>query len=314
MNKTSKIYVAGHTGMVGSAIVRQLNKLGYKNIITRTRSQLDLTNQASVLDFFKLEAPEYVFIAAAKVGGIIANNTYRADFIYENIMIECNIINSAWLSNVTKLIFIGSSCIYPRDTSIPIKEHQLLTGSLENTNEPFAVAKIAGIKLCESYNRQYNTQFISLMSTSLYGVNDNYDPVNSHVIPALIRKAHEAKINGKDEIILWGTGTPMREFLFVDDFADACIFFMGCKEITGGLYNIGTGSDISIYNLALLISNVVGFKGKIYFDTSKPDGTFRKLLDVSDANKLGWHSSTSLNEGLAVSYGDFLDRVKSIYN
>ena len=307
LNKQSKIYVAGHRGMVGSAIVRRLKAVGYNNIITKTHAECDLTNQALVAEFFENEKPDYVFLAAAKVGGIFANNTYRADFIYQNLMIETNILHSAWKNEVQGVLFLGSSCIYPRDCPQPIKEEYLLTGPLEQTNEPYALAKIAGIKLCESYNRQYGTNFASVMPTNLYGPNDNYDLLNSHVLPALIRKAHEAKINGDSELIVWGSGNPMREFLYVDDMADACVFVME-KGITDGLYNVGTGKDLTIKALAETVKEVIGFKGEIVFDHTKPDGTPRKLLDVERLRHLGWQAQTSLKEGIGKSYDDFLTR------
>jgi GDP-L-fucose synthase len=279
LDKKARIYVAGHRGMVGSAIVRQLAARGYVNIVTRTHAELDLTRQDAVSDFFQSEKPDYVFFAAAKVGGIHANNTYRAEFIYQNLMMEANIIHAAWQAGVKRLLFLGSSCIYPRDCPQPINEDYLLTGPLEPTNEPYAIAKIAGIKLCESYNRQYGTHYASAMPTNLYGPNDNYDLKNSHVLPALIRKAHEAKLSGATELVVWGSGTPLREFLYVDDMADACVFLME-KNIAEGLFNVGTGSDVTIRELAETVMEVVGFRGKIIFDSSKPDGTPRKLLDV----------------------------------
>lgn len=305
INKQSKIYVAGHRGMVGSSIVRRLETGGYSNIVTRTHAELDLTNQAAVNQFFESEKPDYVFLAAAKVGGIHANNTYRAEFIYQNLMIEANVIHAAWMAGVQRLLFLGSSCIYPRDCSQPIKEEYLLTGSLEQTNEPYAIAKIAGINLCESYNRQYGTQYLSVMPTNLYGPNDNYDLNNSHVLPALIRKAHEAKQRGDKELVVWGSGRPMREFLYVDDMADACVFVME-SNVTDNLLNIGTGEDIAIHQLAELISNVVGFKGEIIFDSSKPDGTQRKLLNVDRMRNLGWQAKVSLPAGVAAAYQNFL--------
>lgn len=307
MNKQAKIYVAGHRGLVGSALVRQLKNLGYHNLIVRTHDELDLVNQQATSDFFAQEKPDYVFLAAAQVGGIHANNTYRAEFIYNNLMIEANIIHAAWSAGVNNLLFLGSSCIYPRDCPQPIKEEYLLTGPLEATNEPYAIAKIAGIKLCENYNRQYNTQYVSVMPTNLYGPNDNYDLNNSHVLPALIRKAHEAKCLGHKELTVWGTGTPMREFLYVDDMADACIFMME-NHITEGLFNIGTGQDVSISELAEIVMSVVGFEGRLLFDTTKPDGTMRKVLDVSRMHALGWHAKTGLKEGIAKAYQDFLHR------
>ena len=305
MSKDAKIYVAGHRGMVGSAIVRRLQNDGYSNIITRTHGELDLTNQLAVSEFMQREKPDHIVLAAAKVGGIQANNIYRAEFLYQNLMIEANIIHSAWQAGVTNLLFLGSSCIYPRDCAQPIKEAYLLTGPLEPTNEPYAIAKIAGIKLCESYNRQYGTHYVSAMPTNLYGPNDNYDLENSHVLPALIRKAHEAKQRGSTELVVWGSGKPMREFLFVDDLADACVFLME-QEQSDGLFNIGTGEDVTIRELAETVMNVVGFEGNIVFDASKPDGTPRKLLDVEQMRALGWQASTSLRDGIAIAYADFL--------
>lgn len=302
---TPKIYIAGHRGMVGSAIVRRLEQAGYNNLLVRSHAELDLTHQAEVSRFLSSEKPDYLFIAAAKVGGIHANNTYRAEFIYENIMVQTNVIHAAWLAGVKRLLFLGSSCIYPRDCPQPIKEEYLLTGPLEQTNEPYAIAKIAGIKLCESYNRQYGTQYRSVMPTNLYGPNDNYDLNNSHVLPALLRKSHEAKIRGDKQLTVWGSGTPMREFLYVDDMADACVFLMendGSDEI----FNVGSGVDVSIRELAEIIMEVVGFTGKIVFDTTKPDGTPRKLLNVERIKMLGWSARTELREGIAKTYQDFL--------
>ncbi len=301
MNKNSKIYVAGHRGLVGSAIVRGLIKQGYNNLITRTRQELDLLDSVAVADFFQKEKPEYIFLAAAKVGGILANNTYPANFIYENLTIQNNIIHNAYLNKAKKLLFLGSSCIYPKFAKQPIKEEYLLTGELEPTNKPYAIAKIAGIIMCESYNRQYKTNFISVMPTNLYGPGDNFDLKASHVLPALIRKFHEAKINNKKEVEVWGTGSPKREFLHVDDLADACIFLMNNYD-DSEIVNIGTGKDISIKELAELIKDIVGFKGKIVWDTSKPDGTPRKLLDVSRLHKLGWKHKISLKEGIKMTY------------
>jgi len=305
--KDAKIYVAGHRGMVGSALVRNLLSKGYTNIITRTRSELDLLEQQAVHAFLKLEQPAYVFIAAAKVGGIYANNTYRADFIYQNLVVEANLIHGAHQADIERLCFLGSSCIYPRDCPQPIKEEYLLTGPLEPTNEPYAIAKIAGIKLCESYNRQYGAQYISVMPTNLYGPNDNYDLNNSHVLPALIRKAHEAKVRGDKELVVWGSGKPMREFLYVDDMADACVFLME-SNISDGLFNVGTGEDVTIRELAETVMSVVEFKGEIVFDASKPDGTPRKLLNVERMRKLGWQAQTSLRDGIAKAYSDFLTK------
>ena len=303
--RSAKIYVAGHRGMVGSAVVRRLRAGGYQNIVTRTHHELDLINQAAVQDFVLAQRFDYMVIAAAKVGGIQANNAYRADFIYQNLMIEANLLAAAHASGVKRALFLGSSCIYPRDCPQPIREAYLLTGPLEATNEPYAIAKIAGVKLCESYNRQYGTQYVSAMPTNLYGPNDNYDLANSHVLPALIRKAHEAKLAGAHELVVWGSGTPMREFLYVDDLADACVFLME-KGVSSGLYNIGTGTDVTIRELAATIMTVVGFKGQIVFDASKPDGTPRKLLDVERMRQLGWQSRTSLVDGIALAYQDFL--------
>ena len=303
----SKIYVAGHRGMVGSAIVRRLQRAGYTNIVTRTHGELDLTDQAGTRDFLQREAPDYVFLAAAKVGGIQANNNFRADFITQNLMMETNIVDAAARAGVQRLMFLGSSCIYPRDCPQPIKEEYLLTGPLEQTNEPYAIAKIAGVKICESYNRQYGTQYLSLMPTNLYGPRDNYDLANSHVLPALIRKTHEAKLRGDSVLVVWGSGKPMREFLYVDDLADACVFMME-KGVNDGLFNVGTGVDVTIRELAELVMQVVGFTGRIEFDASKPDGTPRKLLDVSRMADLGWRASTALREGIALAYRDFLTR------
>jgi GDP-L-fucose synthase len=305
MDTKAKIYVAGHRGMVGSAIVRQLGVRGYANIVTRSRKELDLLDQRAVFEFLEHEKPEYIFIAAAKVGGIHANNTFRADFIYENLTVEGNLIHGAHRAGVERLCFLGSSCIYPRDCPQPIKEDYLLTGPLEPTNEPYAIAKIAGIRLCESYNRQYGRHYLSVMPTNLYGPNDNYDLANSHVLPALIRKAHEAKTNGGDRLVVWGSGTPRREFLYVDDLADACVFLME-KGVSDGLYNVGCGNDVTIRELAESVLEVVGFAGKLEFDATKPDGTPRKLLDVSRMATLGWQARTLLRDGIALAYQDFL--------
>ena len=307
MNKTDKIYVAGHTGMVGSAIVNALHNRGFTNLVYRSSKELDLRKQATVEVFFKEEKPQYVFLAAAKVGGIVANNTYRADFLYDNLMIVSNIIHAAYYNRVTKLLFLGSSCIYPKMAPQPIKEEYLLTGPLEPTNEPYSIAKIAGIKLCETYREQYGANFISVMPTNLYGKNDNYHPENSHVLPALLRRFHEAKIQGLPEVAIWGSGNPKREFLFADDLADACFFLMenyNEKEII----NIGCGADVSIKELAVLISEITGFKGDLIFDTTKPDGTPRKLLDVTKLNNLGWHYKTELKDGIQLAYDDFLQQ------
>jgi len=305
LEKSSKIYIAGHRGMVGSAIARKLDKEGFTNIITRTSSELDLRNQADVTAFFELEKPEYVFLAAAKVGGIIANNTYRADFLYENLCIQNNVIHNAYLNGVKKLMFLGSSCIYPKLAPQPLKEEYLLTGLLEETNEPYAIAKIAGIKMCDAYREQYGCNFISVMPTNLYGYNDNYHAENSHVLPALIRKFHEAKVNHSDHVNVWGSGDPKREFLFADDLADACFFLMQNYN-EPNLINIGTGKDVTIKELALLIKEVVDYDGNLVFDQSKPDGTPRKLMDVSKLEKIGWKYSTELKDGIKLAYADFL--------
>lgn len=306
MSKDSKIYVAGHRGMVGSALVRRLKSQGYNNIITRTSKELDLKRQADVEKFFSEEKPDYVFLSAAKVGGIVANNTYPADFMYENMMIEMNVIKSAFDNRVKKLLFLGSSCIYPRLAPQPIPETSLLTGSLEPTNEAYALAKISGLKFCEYLNRQYGTSYISVMPSNLYGPNDNYHPENSHVIPGLIRRFHEAKIKGAEEVVVWGTGKVLREFLYVDDLADACVYLMNTYS-GNETVNIGIGKEISIADLADLIKKVVGYKGKIVFDTTKPDGTPRKLLDVTKLNRLGWTYKTEIEEGLKKTYDDFLN-------
>lgn len=301
MEQNSKIYIAGHRGMVGSAILRKLEKEGFGNFILKTSAELDLRNQQAVTDFFEKEKPEYVFLAAAKVGGILANNTYRADFLYENLQIQNNVIHHAWKNGVKKLMFLGSSCIYPKSAPQPLKEEYLLTGLLESTNEPYSIAKIAGIKMCDAYRSQYGCNFISVMPTNLYGPNDNYDLNNSHVLPALLRKFHEAKINNDAEVIVWGSGTPRREFLHADDMADACVFLMKHYN-EPGLINIGIGEDISIKELAELIKEIVGYGGKIVFDTSKPDGTPRKLMDISKLNQLGWKAKTLLTEGIRKVY------------
>ena len=306
MELNSKVYIAGHRGMVGGAIFRHLSGKGFTNIITRTSSELDLRNQTAVNDFFVAEKPEYVFLAAAKVGGIYANNTFRADFLYENLMIEANIIHAAANNAVTKLMFLGSSCIYPKMAPQPLKEDYLLTGTLEPTNEPYAIAKIAGIKMCEAYRRQYSCNFISVMPTNLYGFGDNYDLNNSHVLPALIRKMHEAKVSNAEEVLVWGTGTPKREFLFADDLAEACIFLMENYN-EEQLVNIGTGEDLSIADLATMIKDIVGFKGKLVFDSTKPDGTPRKLMDVTKLHNLGWKHNIELSEGIKMAYKDFLE-------
>lgn len=307
IDQRSKIYVAGHRGMVGSAIVRNLSARGYKNVVFKTHAELDLLDQGAVRDFLESEQPEYIFIAAAKVGGIQANNTYRADFIYQNLMMEANLIHGAHEAGIQNLCFLGSSCIYPRDCPQPIKEEYLLTGPLEPTNEPYAIAKIAGIKLCESYNHQFGRNYISLMPTNLYGPNDNYDLNNSHVLPALIRKVHEAKHSGGAALNVWGTGTPMREFLYVDDLAEACVFVMD-TGYNGPLLNVGTGVDVTIRELSETVMQVVGFDGRIEFDTTKPDGTPRKLLNIERIKGLGWSPRVGLKEGIALAYADFLSR------
>jgi len=305
LEKDLKIYVAGHRGMVGSAIVRKLTSLGFTNLLTRTSAELDLRNQQQVADFFEVEKPDYVFLAAAKVGGIVANNTYRADFLYENLAIQNNVIHAAFLNKVKKLMFLGSSCIYPKLAPQPLKESYLLSGYLEPTNEPYAIAKIAGIKMCEAYRAQYGCNFISVMPTNLYGTNDNYDLVNSHVLPAMIRKFHEANEKGASEMTLWGSGSPMREFLHADDLAEACLFLMENYN-EAELVNIGTGEDVTIKNLASLVKQIVGFQGEIIWDTTKPDGTPRKLMDVSKLHGLGWHHKIALIDGIKLAYQDFL--------
>ena len=310
MEKNSKIYVAGHTGMVGSAIVRELHRQGYNNIITRTHKELDLGDQAAVMHFFVEQQPEYVFLAAAKVGGIMDNWTAPADFLYNNMIIEMNVIHSAWTCGVKKLMFLGSSCIYPRMCPQPIKEEYLLTSSLEETNEGYALAKISGLKYCEYLKKQYGADFISVMPTNLYGPNDNYHPVKSHVLPALIRRFHEAKIKNLSEVVCWGDGSALREFMYVDDLADLCVFLMnnysGIETV-----NAGTGDEISIKDLACLVAFVVGYKGEIIWDTSKPNGTPRKLLDVSKATSLGWRYKTGLKKGIELTYQDFLNNYKN---
>ena len=301
MDKNAKIYVAGHRGMVGSALVRRLQAGGYRNIVTRTHAELDLLDQKAVHAFLAAEKPDYSFIAAAKVGGIQANNIYRADFLYQNLMIEANLVHGAHLAGIQRMMFLGSSCIYPRDCPQPIKEDYLLTGPLEQTNEPYAIAKITGIKLCDAYNAQYGRQYVSVMPTNLYGPNDNYDLATSHVLPALLRKAHEARERGDGEYVVWGSGTPKREFLYVDDLADACVH-LAEQGYDGPLVNIGTGEDVTIRELAESVMKTVGFEGRIVFDSSKPDGTPRKLLDVSRLASLGWRAKTSLQEGLRLTY------------
>ena len=307
MNKNSKIYIAGHRGMVGSAIVRLLESREFENLITRTSRELDLRNQHAVHDFFGYEKPDYVFLAAAKVGGIHANNTYRAEFLYDNLMMETNIIHAARIHRVTKLMFLGSSCIYPKMADQPLKEEYLLNGYLESTNEPYAIAKIAGIKLCEAYRAQYGSNFISVMPTNLYGYGDNYDLQNSHVLPALLRKFHEAKENNSPTVEVWGSGTPKREFLFADDLADACVHLMETYD-GSDIVNIGTGEDISIKELAEAIKALTGFEGEIVWNTSQPDGTPRKLLDVTRLHCLGWKHKTTLSEGLKLTYKNYLEQ------
>jgi GDP-L-fucose synthase len=305
MDKNAKIYIAGHRGMVGSAIYRKLQNEGYNNHVTRNSSSLDLRDFTQVKEFFESEKPEYVFLAAAKVGGIIANNTYRAEFLYENLQIQNNVIHLSYLNGVTKLMFLGSSCIYPKMAPQPLKEEYLLTGLLEPTNEPYAIAKIAGIKMCDAYRDQYGCNFISVMPTNLYGYNDNYHPQNSHVLPALIRRFHEAKQQNLPEVVIWGTGSPKREFLFADDLAEACFYLMQNYD-EAGFVNIGTGEDISIKDLAWLIKQIIGYQGEIKFDTSKPDGTPRKLMDVSKIHSKGWKHTIELEKGIKLAYQDFL--------
>ncbi|MBC3451309.1 GDP-L-fucose synthase family protein [Pseudomonas mosselii] len=307
MDKRAKIYIAGHAGMAGSALLRRLTAAGYDNVVTRTHAELDLTQQAAVDAFFASAQPEIVFLAAGKVGGIKANSNFRADFIYQNLMIEANVIHSAWKHGVQRLLFLGSSCIYPRDCPQPIHEDYLLTGPLEQTNEPYALAKIMGVKLCENYHRQYGARFISVMPSNLYGPNDNYDLENCHVLPALICKAHEAKAKGASELIVWGSGKPRREFLFVEDMADACLHLMN-SDVSSGLYNVGMGDDLPISELAELVMEVVGYDGKIVYDRNQPDGTPRKLLNIERLKSLGWSAKTQLREGIALTYKDFLSR------
>lgn len=306
MEKHQKIYIAGHRGMVGSAIERQLRTNGYTNIVTKTSKELDLRSQEAVNAFFAAEKPEYVFFAAAKVGGIYANNTYRADFIYENLMMEANTIHAAFQNKVTKLLFLGSSCIYPKMATQPMAEKELLTGVLEPTNEPYAIAKIAGIKLCEAYRAQYGCNYISAMPTNLYGKNDNYNLENSHVLPALLRKFHEAKLNNAPEVTIWGDGTPLREFMYVDDLAEACVFLM-LNYNENEFVNIGTGEEVSIGNLAEIIKKTVGYDGKIVFDAEKPNGTPRKLMDITKLKNLGYQPTTELSAGISSVYTDFSD-------
>ncbi|MCX7140806.1 MAG: GDP-L-fucose synthase [Proteobacteria bacterium] len=317
MDKLSKIYVAGHRGLAGSAIVRQLNQKGYRNLVFRTHAELELSDQAAVRDFFQNERPDYVFIAAAKVGGIVANSSYPAEFVHSNLAVQTNVLHESWRAGVKRLLFLGSSCIYPRDCPQPIKEEYLLTGPLEATNRPYAVAKIAGIEMCWSYNRQYGTRFLAAMPTNLYGPGDSYDLNNSHVLPALIRKMHEAKKGGLDETVIWGTGTPKREFLYSEDMAEACVYLLDLPDakfaelISDGhppLVNIGFGEDLSIAELARTVARVIGFGGRLRFDTSKPDGTPRKFLDSGKINALGWKARTRFEEGIAAAYKDFLSR------
>ena len=310
MHKNSKIFVAGHGGMVGSAILRTLKQNGYSNFVLKKSSELDLRNQEETNKFFLEEKPEYVFLAAAKVGGIFANTTFRGDFIYQNLMIEMNVIHASYQSNVKKLLFLGSSCIYPKLAPQPLKEEYLLSGYLESTNEPYAIAKIAGIKLCEAYHSQYGCNFISVMPANLYGYNDNYDLNNSHVLPALVRKFHEAKINNDDHMTIWGTGKPLREFMFADDLANACVYLMNNYD-SSEFVNIGTGEELTIYDLAVLIKNIVGYTGDLIFDHSKPDGTPRKLLDVSKLHNLGYHHKIRIEEGIGLVYADFLSKYYS---
>ena len=327
MNKDSKIYVAGHRGLVGSALMRQLQKQGYINVLTRTHAELDLTHQQSVTDFFATEKPEYVILAAAKVGGIHANNTYPAEFIHENLAIQTNAIHQSYVNGVKRLLFLGSSCIYPRDCPQPIKEEYLLTGELEPTNRPYALAKIAGIEMCWSYNRQYGTQYLAVMPTNLYGPGDNYHLENSHVIPALIRKFHEAKMNNQASVTVWGSGTPKREFLYSDDMAEACLYLMtlpdeqfepllatGRNDGLPPLINIGTGDDVTIKELAELIGLVVGYKGEMEFDSRKPNGTMRKLMNVDKLNSLGWKAKIKLPKGLKASLTDYCNRTNQLLN
>lgn len=311
MNKNAKIFVAGHNGMVGSSIIRKLILNGYKNIITIDKKDLDLRNQIDVFSFLKDNKPEYVFLAAAKVGGILSNNKYKADFIYDNLMIQSNIIHNSYLNGVNKLLFLGSSCIYPKFSIQPIKEEYLLDGYLEPTNDAYAIAKIAGIKMCQSYNEQYNTNFISVMPTNLYGPGDNYNLDNAHVIPSIIRKMHEAKINNQESVEIWGTGDVMREFMHVDDLADACLFLMNNYN-SSDIINIGTGKDLTIKELSFMIKQVVGYKGNIIFNSYKLEGTPRKILDVSKLNKIGWHYKIELNDGLSKTYSYFLKNIQNL--
>lgn len=311
MNFDSKIFIAGHNGLVGSAIVRALKSQNYENLIMRSRQELDLLDQRAAADFFAQEKPEYVFLAAAKVGGIYANNSHPADFIFENLQVQNNVIHSAYLSGVKKLLFLGSSCIYPKNCPQPIKEEYLLTGELEPTNEPYAIAKIAGVKMCQSFNRQYEANFISVMPTNLYGPNDNFDLNSSHVLPALLRKFHEAKISNAEKVTVWGTGIPRREFLHVDDLAEACIFLMNNYN-NPEIINIGSGEDVSIKHLSEIIKKITGFRGKIEFDTEKPDGTMKKLLNVSKINALGWKAKIGLEKGLKDTYDWYIKNINAL--
>jgi GDP-L-fucose synthase len=321
MQAGSKIYVAGHRGLVGSALMRQLTAKGYRNLLVSTHAELDLTDQAAVREFMGRERPEVVLLAAAKVGGIQANNTYPAEFIQQNLAIQTNVIHEAWRNNVQRLLFLGSSCIYPKECPQPIKEEYLLTGPLEPTNRPYALAKIAGVEMCHAYNRQYGTRYMAVMPTNLYGPNDNYDLENSHVLPALIRKMHQARQNNAKEVVVWGTGVPRREFLYSDDMADACVYLLEqpdgklqslFNDTQPPLINIGSGEDLTIRELAELVKEVVSFGGSLAFDTSKPDGTMRKLMDVSRLNALGWQSRTGLKQGIALAYQDMLERLQDI--
>ena len=312
MKNTDKIYIAGHNGLVGSAIVRALQNKGYINLIYKSSKELDLRNQTAVYNFVEQERPEFIFLSAGKVGGIVANNSYRAEFLFDNLMMAANVMHAAHINNVTKLLYLGSSCIYPKMALQQIKEEYLLTGILEQTNEPYAIAKIAGIKLAQAYKDQYGHNFISAMPTNMYGLNDNYHPENSHVLPALIRRFHEAKIENKEEVIIWGTGSPKREFLYADDLAEACIFLMQSYN-DREIINVGCGEDISIKELAETIKNIVGYQGKLNFDTSRPDGTPRKLLDVSKLHSLGWKHTVSLEDGISRAYQDFINKTERVF-
>jgi GDP-L-fucose synthase len=320
MNKDSKIYIAGHRGLVGSALVRQFNKRGYHNLLLRTHAELELRDQCAVQEFFAAEKPEYVILAAAKVGGIHANNTYPAEFIHDNLVIQSNVIHSAWQHGVSSLLFLGSSCIYPKDCPQPMKEEYLLTGPLEPTNRPYALAKISGIEMCHAYNRQYGTRYMAAMPTNLYGPNDNFDLNNSHVLPALMRKMHEGKQFSAPEVVVWGTGTPKREFLYSEDMADACLYLLEqAEDALDGLFNndkpplvnIGCGEDLSIGELAQMVADIVGYRGKLVFDSSKPDGTMRKLMDVSRMRSLGWQAGINLRQGIALAYQSYLETENS---